>query len=237
MEPPREFDAIGDYWGKRDFWFKKRDADKLRAATHQVRGQEWFPDSGDFTNIEKAGRRPRAIAQRVTTTNDLLAALGKIGQTQPGSISKLNVFTHGSEKGEIVLSGQVTKDNVLWTPRDEKNGGFNDDLFEAAEDRRITFSQKGKKGQYSIDDVRKAFAKDASATLYACHSGLDGPYLKQMSDLLGVPVRGFDKAVQIKLDPGRKGRVDWSLGVQGREGQEVHDFHDLDHLAVTPHQD
>jgi hypothetical protein len=233
----REVNAIGDYWGQtgeRSFWAKRTDHQKLEAARgHRDPSEEWFPDTKDMRKMAQQGQRASDTMLKVSTPVDLLASLGRIGATEPGSVSRLNIFTHGSDQGEIILEGTVISNNVTWSPADYRDGAFGDDLFENVREGRITFSLRGSKQEFSVNDVRKAFSKNAVVALYACHSGVDKGYLRKMSSLFGVPVKGFRQEVMYKLDLDKSGGVISTYGLGGLAGKEVGNFHELDRFFIS----
>lgn len=49
--------------------------------------------------------------------------------------------------------------------------------------------------QFTMDDVRARFAKDAVIVIYSCKSGLDSKFIQYMADTFQVKVRGFSDLV------------------------------------------
>jgi hypothetical protein len=222
----RELNAVGDY---RSVWSHTADVERLKA---QDLGR-WYPDTRDFLEMARKGQRRNDKLIRVAKHYDLLAQLGKTGREKPESISRLNIFTHGSDLGEVVMQGRVTSDDVIWGLADLIDGGFDENLFYAVKQQGTTFGLRGSKAQYSIEDVRRAFSKDGEVVLYACHSGVDKGYLGKMAEVFGVPVTGFTQSVRYRLRAA-KGSTEATYGLVGLP-VETSNFHDLDpYRASSP---
>lgn len=231
-----EVNIIGDYWGRRgerSFWAGASDQRKLEVARAPSSQLEWYPDSQDFVRIAKQGQRPKAELTWAATTNELLSKLAKLGKDAPGSVSRLNVFSHGSDEGQIVMRGSVVANNVTWSKQEIEESAFDGALYDAAMSGNVVLGLQGSKRKYSIDDARSAFAQEAEIVLYSCHSGTDREYLNQMSQLFGVRVKGFSQSVVYGLHPGPSGKVTATVGLSGVSGQ-VSDFHNLDSMSIAP---
>ena len=69
--------------------------------------------------------------------------------------------------------------------------------------------------------------------IYACHAGLDTPYLKKVARLLRIRVESFSK--EIRYHPVRivGGRIIWKYSAGA--GKKVFDFHKLKpDKSITP---
>jgi hypothetical protein len=141
------------------------------------------------------------------------------------------MFTHGDDQGRLVMSGDVIANNVSWRASDIENGGF-EAFLEAEDPDKLGFNQPGSKKTFTIQDVRRAFSKDAMVALYACKGGSDPKQLQQMRRLLGVPVKSFKREVIYKLDKTKAGEIVPTYGVDGGGGPTVSNFHDLDPKLV-----
>jgi hypothetical protein len=97
--------------------------------------------------------------------------------------------------------------------------------FAEADDEGFYFSDLRTKNA-TIKDVRGALGQHAEMVLYACHSGLDQDYLKQIAKLLGIKVRGFKSEMWYHpvLSKDRK-TINWQYSAGPSE--KVKDFHKL----------
>lgn len=223
--PGLELEFFGTF---RSVWEGKPDSEVLQAAGKTPPpGKKWFPGTGDLRKFAKSGSKDAVDPMQV---RDLRGLLYKLGKNKPETIGRVNLFTH-ADKGIISLSGEVTWDNVtLYLDR----RALDDDAMKDAEEE--VFGSEGMTKEQifaeniTIDNVRKAFRKDAVVVIYACHGGLDEPYLKKVDKLFGVKVKvkSFKKMIRYTLVPDKEGKriINLTFGIEGSP-TEVTDFHQL----------
>jgi hypothetical protein len=217
---PREINFVGTF---KSYWYGKPLSEILDAANKK----NWFPDTIDLIEFAKKGSKGNPI--QVANLNDLLYQIGK---NKPGTIGRLNLFTH-AVKGSVALSGVVAKNFVDWKDEDANTSQAIDDTqIEDNENQNKVFPWGGK---ITITDVRAAFRKDAVVVIYACNAGLDKPYLNKISKLFGVKVRGFSKMIVFNLIPDKSGMriIKTTYSVED-SNQTVTDFHQLRPDVETP---
>jgi hypothetical protein len=175
---------------------------------------EWFPGTVELRQFAASGR---GIVEGAVNVWNVLCSIARHKPT------RVNVFTHATE-GYIGLSGKVVKGNVIFNTTREENS-LSPDIIAEADDEGFYFSDLRTKNA-TIKDVRGALGKHAEMVLYACHSGLDQDYLKQIAKLLGIKVRGFKSEMWYHpvLSRDRK-TIKWQYSAGPSE--KVKDFHKL----------
>ncbi|MGV8895128.1 MAG: hypothetical protein ACOH10_11090 [Rhodoglobus sp.] len=136
---------------------------------------KWHPSYQDYVEITG-----------ITVKNspgDFIALMGMIAEYKPGSIKRLNFWTH-SNRTVIGIAGHVVPGNVTFTNSidDVAIGNY------AANGLSFTVGKQA----FTLDDVRSRFATDAIFVLYGCDVGFDPTgLLTALKDLLQVSVIGF----------------------------------------------
>jgi hypothetical protein len=188
------------------------DAEVL-AAIYSKR-DEWFPGKQELFEFAKSG------AGTVMGAANVWNVLTAIAQHRP---SRVNIFTHATE-GYIALSGRVVKGGVYFNKQEATE--LNGELISKAEQDHTTF-WVGKSKSFTMKEVRAALPKNAEIVIYACHSGLDKSYLRQLSKVFGAKVKGFSKSIRyypvVSSDGKRIIRWQYSHG----DSLKVSDFHQL----------
>jgi hypothetical protein len=156
-------------------------------------------------------------------------------ETPNGSIARLNIFTHANED-LIAFAGTVRPLNVGSSVSLEVDTAFSEDTLDKINQRGVPFyvnSKKFAKKAFTMDDVRRRFAKDAVIVIYACHSGLDSRFIQYLADTFQVRVRGFKSVIgyfpsysEQPLSVNRR-----RLGIGYNAKVVVTDFHELDKSA------
>jgi hypothetical protein len=176
--------------------------------------EEWFPGKVELRQFAASGI---GVVEGAVNVWNVLCS---IVRNKP---VRVNIFTHGTE-GYIGLSGWVIKGNVIFNTLKEEYA-LSPELIQEAGEQGFIFSDFKTKNA-TIENVRAALGGHAEMVLYACHSGVDQGYLKQIAKLLRIRVRGFKS--EINYHPaGSKDRktINWQYSV-GSSGK-VQDFHKL----------
>jgi len=152
---------------------------EIDAATElaYLTGGTWHPGWADYVEI--------AGAAQVAPPGDFTALLGTIYQFDPGSIQRLNFFTHANKK-MIGIQGTLDKANVWFTT-------FVDEAELARHVQNdFSYSFNNGKDQFTLPDVRKRFTSDAIFVVYGCDAAFDPTkLLTGLRDVLQVSVIGF----------------------------------------------
>ena len=196
--------------------------DSVGANGADRRGKsEWSPSTNDFLRFEKTGHRSEDPKPEIVT--DLSGLLYKLGKHEPGTVSRVYLFTHADET-YLALSGHVKLDS----PYFDGQGITDNDIFEATEPNKSfrtknMTQEQGFSEDITLARVRDAFQKDAQIIIFACHFGLSPAYIDKLSKLFGVKVRGFEKAVAytIRADNSGKRIIERTYGLH--EGDESKD--------------
>jgi len=157
-----------------------------------IRKDSWFPHSADFLAV--AGKGSVIVA----SPEDLLLKI----VSAPGSISRLNFFSHGVF-GKIAMSGQVDPEGKScsldsgWTQVGGVGPMIADPYAKIWGDHGENSRNKVTMGtrSFSLDDVRAKFAPGAEIWLYICHGAADGRLLQNIANAFQVTVRSFTKII------------------------------------------
>jgi hypothetical protein len=161
----------------------------------ELQAGRWMPQTDDFVAIA-GGTVPVA-----PTFGNLL---GAILQQPDGGISRLNLFSH-SNKSLVAFGGHIEKRSVGRADVFLNVNGTGDNMTAMDPTSMANLSQAGVtfqapkpiggKKDFTVDDVRKKFAANASIVLYLCHSGQDTAFLKSIATFFRVKVIGFSDVV------------------------------------------
>jgi hypothetical protein len=219
------FGAFPTAWNGKpleEVWDAAQPADRKKNKS-----RTWYPGTADMRDFAKNGGKG-ITTMDVGGLEDMLIKLGHIGQKEPHSISRLNLFTHADGDGTIWLKGEVTLNNVLFY-------GYRDSLSDLALDEYLdenketrTFGRGPKdKKPIRLADVRRAFGEGAHLVVYACHSGVNKPYLKKVRELFGVKVvEGFSKMIRYDFDVMKGGLTNSRFAIEYSQ-DSVSDYHRL----------
>lgn len=176
----------------------------------------WSPTIDDFTVVATSKRKNEKRVE-CKTVDQFLAIIYRY---RPGSVKRVNIFTHGDRMGigfygKVDQAGTVTfhshapnTQSVLGTSLDGKS------LAKARNPSQWwqCIIRKRLSKRYYLKDVLKRFAKGAEIVLYACRSGVDPTLLKDIATTFKVPVRGFSQKIafcpkhnNISIDRSRMG--------------------------------
>lgn len=141
---------------------------------------KWHPGYVDYSEITGV--------QMKNTPGDFIAFLGMITEYKPGSIKRLNFFTHANKK-VIGITGYLDATDVYFTKWVDETEITN------YASSGISFKYNGQ--DFTLDDVKGRFSSDAILVLYGCDIAYDPTtLLTALKDLLNVTVIGFkDKMV------------------------------------------
>lgn len=138
-------------------------------------GGKWHPSYADYVEITGT-----------TTPNgpgDFNRLMEMIGEYRPGSIKRLNFWTH-ADSGSIGITGDIVPFNVVFTSWVDETAITNLNV------PGISFGPPGK--TMTLDQIRGRFANDAIFVLYGCNIGrYPKTLLTALKDLLQVTVIGF----------------------------------------------
>ena len=180
----QELNLVGDF-PKPASWTPQKEL-------QQIQADKWFPSTLDFLAV--AGSGSVAIAD----TWDFCLKVVKA----PKQISRLNFFSHGTTS-LIALQGQILDDgsNVLLAQNPDT--GWTQ-VFAAKAILDPFAKTWGDVGQnsgsvsmtvngtsFTLDDVRKKFASDATIWLYLCHGAADPRLFQEVANTFQVTAKGF----------------------------------------------
>jgi hypothetical protein len=158
----------------------------------QIHADKWFPSTLDFLAV--AGPGGAAIAD----TWDFCL---KIVQA-PKKISRLNFFSHGTTS-LIALQGQILDDGSNVMLAQNPDTGWTQVLASKAilDPFAKTWGDIGQnsgsvsmtvnKTSFTLDDVRKKFASDATIWLYLCHGAADPRLFQEVANTFQATAKGF----------------------------------------------
>jgi hypothetical protein len=149
----------------------------------------WFPSTRDFIAAVQNSRAAAARKGPVPIVSSSEAFIFLILNQPPGSISRINLVTHGASSS-IGMKGRVTAGAVFFD--DELDVGTFQQLLEFG----IIF--KGKHVEWA--EVERRFAANAEIVIYACNVGLSESFLQEIADFFLVTVRGFDHALHYEFE-------------------------------------
>ena len=180
----QELNLVGD--------FPKPASWTLQKELQQIQADKWFPSTLDFLAV--AGSGSVAIADTWDFCLNIVKA--------PKKISRLNFFSHGTAS-LIALQGQILDDgsNVLLAQNPDT--GWTQVFAPKAilDPFAKTWGDVGRNSgsvsmtvngtSFTLDDVRKKFASDATIWLYLCHGAADPRLFQEVANTLQVTAKGF----------------------------------------------
>jgi hypothetical protein len=184
----QELNLVGSF-PKPASWTAKKELDQIHA-------DKWFPSTLDFLAV--AGKGSVAVAD----TWDFCLQIVKA----PKKISRLNFFSHGTNS-LIALQGEILDDGSNVKLATNPDTGWTQVLFPKAILDPFA-KQWGDIGQnsgsvsltvngtsFTLDDVRKKFAADATIWLYLCHGASDPRLFQEVANTFQVTAKGFTKEI------------------------------------------
>lgn len=196
-----------------------------------MKADRWSPSSTDFEAV--AGR-----SVKIASYSQLLAVILVDGskETKARSIRRINIFTHANSD-LLAMSGSISSGGMSAQVSLNVNSALSVDTLNDLNQPGVTFSIGSQSKaiaskSFTLEDVRKRFAKDAVIAIYACHSAMDGTFVQQIADTFQVKVRGFTDVIgyfptfeeQPKASVTNRRRV----GIGYNSKVVVSDFHSLD---------
>ncbi|HUS14055.1 MAG TPA: hypothetical protein VM536_03460, partial [Chloroflexia bacterium] len=204
----------------------------------ELTANRWSPSTDDFAAV------PGGTVAVVPSFGHLL---GAICSEADGSISRINLFTHAN-KGMVAFGGHIEKRTITRADVFLNTNGAGDNLTAMDPTSMSNLAQPGVffeapkaingKKKFTVEDLRKKFAPGAVFVLYACHSGQDAAFLKQIAQFLGVKVIGFSPEIgyypPAQSVPNKFQRAGEKIGL-GFGGTPVTDWRGLisDSKAIT----
>jgi hypothetical protein len=162
----------------------------------QVKADKWFPSTLDFLAVAGKGS--------VTVTNTWDFCLQSV--KAPKKISRLNFFSH-AKLDLIALQGEILDDGSDVKLATVQDAGWTQVFFPKAILDPFA-KQWGDVGQnsgtvsltvngtsFTLDDVRKKFAPDATIWLYLCHGASDPRLFAEVANTFQVTAKGFTKEI------------------------------------------
>jgi hypothetical protein len=229
----QELNLVGSF-PKPASWTAKKELDQIHA-------DKWFPSTLDFLAV--AGKGSIAVADTWDFCLQIVKAPKKIG--------RLNFFSHGTGS-LIALQGEILDDGSNVKLATIPDAGWTQVLFPKA--ILDPFAQKwGDIGQnsgtvsltvngtsFTLDDVRKKFAADATIWLYLCHEALPRGRQHVPGDSQGIhqrnrilrPLRFPDQPEAQGHGP-HHGQSDRFLRQWRRRLQETGHQHERSHRAAS----
>jgi hypothetical protein len=199
-----------------------------------MKADRWSPSSDDFSAVAGGARK-------ISSYSQLLSVILVDGdhETKDGSISRINIFTHANSD-LLAFSGTISSSGLSAQVSLGVNSALSVDTLNNLSQSGVTFtiaakSKKIASKSFSLDDVRRRFAKDAVIVIYACHSAMDGKFVQQIADTFLVKVRGFTDVIGYypTYDDQPKAVVKSrrSVGIGYNSKVKESDFHALDSNA------
>ncbi len=135
--------------------------------------------------------------KKLVGMGDFVAVMGEIVKFAPGSVKRVNFFTHANGT-TVGIAGRNIPGNVM----------FDTQVTKADLDNFATNGMSFKVGNqtFDLDDVRQRFTKDAVFVLYGCQAGLNKPLFDSLHALLGIKVIGFKKKIAFCPNPPQNGQ-------------------------------
>ena len=180
----QELNLVGNF-PKPASWTAKKELDQIHA-------DKWFPSTLDFLAV--AGTGGVAIAD----TWDFCLKIVKA----PKKISRLNFFSHGTAS-LIALQGEIVDDGSNVMLATNPDTGWTQVLFPKAilDPFAKTWGDIGQNSgsvsltvsgtSFTLDDVRKKFASDATIWLYLCKGAADPRLFQEVANTFQVTAKGF----------------------------------------------
>jgi hypothetical protein len=180
----QELNLVGNF-PKPSSWTAKKELDQIHA-------DKWFPSTLDFLAV--AGTGGVAIAD----TWDFCLRIVKASK----KISRLNFFSHGTAS-LIALQGEIADDGSNVTLATKPDTGWTQVLFPKAilDPFAKTWGDIGQNSgsvsltvsgtSFTLDDVRKKFASDATIWLYLCKGAADPRLFQEVANTFQVTAKGF----------------------------------------------
>lgn len=131
---------------------------------------------------------------------DFTAILGEIAQYAPGSVKRVNFFTH-SDATLLGIRGRNDTSGSGGTVTFDVS--VSDTEIDAFAQNGLSFTYNGQ--QFDLSDVRARFAPGATFVLYGCKAGQNTSLLNALNKLLGVRVIGFKKKIAFCPPPAQGG--------------------------------
>lgn len=158
---------------------------------------QWSPATVDFLAVMGD--------KSLKGMGDFVAIMAEIVQYAPGSVKRVNFFTH-ADATTLGIRGTIAPGEVLFS------NYVSDTEIDGYASNGMSFTSNGE--SFSLEDVRARFAADAVFVLYGCKAGQNTSLLKAIAKLLRVRVVGFKKKIAFCPKPAQGGRF-------VREGMKV----------------
>jgi hypothetical protein len=184
----QELSLVGDF-PKPASWTAQKEL-------QQIQADKWFPSTLDFLAV--AGSGSVAIADSWDFCLKIVKA--------PKNISRLNFFSHGTTS-LIALQGQILDDGSNVMLAQNADTGWTQVLAPKAilDPFAKTWGDVGQNSgsvsmtvngtSFTLDDVRKKFASDATIWLYLCHGAADPRLFQEVANTFQVTAKGFSKEI------------------------------------------
>jgi len=157
----------------------------------ELSGGRWMPGTDDFAAVPGG---------TVITTPTFGHMLGAIFQKSPGSISRVNLFTHAN-KDLIAFSGTIKRNTIVRADVTLNTNGSGDNLTAMDPTSMSNLNQPGifftmpGVARISVAQIQQRFAADAMVVLYACHTGQLPLFIKSIATFFKAKVIGFSDEI------------------------------------------
>lgn len=187
--------------------------ESAQAEITAIQGGTWFPSSVDFNAVMKNSRfRGNGGIIEIGSTEEFV---GLILSKPVGSIKEIRLVTHGAP-ATIGFLGEVVDGNVGFT--DEMDLGVIEGLQKTG--ILVGPGDPDRPPDFTWDDVRARFQKDAVFVIYGCKVGMSESFIQDVADAFGIRVQAFKHNIKFDfpgsaLNPGGIDRR--KLSVDGRK--------------------
>ncbi len=164
------------------------DAEEIQALADG----KWSPATVDFLAVMGD--------KSLKGMGDFTAILGEIAQYAPGSVKRVNFFTHSDA---TVLGIRGSNDTSGAHGSVTFDVSVTDTEIDAFAQNGLSFTYNNQ--QFDLDEVRARFAPDAVFVLYGCKAGQNTSLLKAIAKLLRVRVVGFKQKIAFCPPPAQGG--------------------------------
>ena len=158
--------------------------ENTQAEINAIQGGTWFPSSVDFNAVMKNSRfRGNGGIVEIGSTGEFI---GLILDKPVGSIKEIRLVTHGAP-ATIGFLGEVVDGDVFFN--DEMDLGVIEGLQKTG--ILVGSGNPDRPPDFTWDDVRARFQKDAVFVIYGCKVGMSESFIQDIADAFGIRVQAF----------------------------------------------
>ena len=167
-----------------------------KAEADAIDKKIWEPATDTFTVVANHPNN-NLPKQEVKICSTFTSFLGFILNAS-GKIARINVISH-TNSGLVAFGGTIEKTGKVMlnvNDRSDPDKRFiamdSDILVDLRDESKVWFLDNQK---FTIKDIREKFAASAEMVLYACGSGFNLAFLRDVAQTFKVPVRGFKSEI------------------------------------------